>query len=40
MREKKPRTSLPYIIHQADLMSARIEFEQEFFPSCLFKSFY
>lgn len=28
--EAKPRTSLPYIIHMADLMSARIEFEQQF----------
>jgi len=27
--EQKPRTSLPYIVHQADLMAARIEFEQE-----------
>ena len=30
--EQKPRTSLPYILHQADLMAARIEFEQEWFP--------
>jgi hypothetical protein len=30
--EQKPRTSLPYIIHQADLMAARIEFEQEWLP--------
>jgi hypothetical protein len=29
MPETKPRTSLPYIVHQADLMAARIEFEQE-----------
>ena len=27
--ETKPRTALIYIIHQADLMAARIEFEQE-----------
>ncbi len=27
--EQKPRTSLPYILHQADLMAARIEFERE-----------
>ncbi len=27
--EQKPRTSLLYIIHQADLMAARIEFEKE-----------
>lgn len=32
MPEQKPRTSLPYIIHQADLMAARIEFEQEWLP--------
>ena len=32
MPEQKPRTSLPYILHQADLMAARIEFEQEWFP--------
>ena len=29
MPETKPRTSLPYILHQADLMAARIEFERE-----------
>ena len=28
MPEQKPRTSLIFIIHQADLMAARIEFEQ------------
>ena len=28
--ETKPRTSLPYIIHQADIMAARIEFEREY----------
>ena len=27
--EQKPRTALPFILHQADLMAARIEFEQE-----------
>jgi len=32
MPETKPRTSLIYIIHQADLMAARIEFEREWFP--------
>ena len=32
MPEQKPRTSLPYILHQADLMSARIEFEKEWLP--------
>jgi hypothetical protein len=30
--ELKPRTSLPFIVHQADLMAARIEFEREWFP--------
>ena len=29
MPETKPRTSLIYIVHQADLMAARIEFEHE-----------
>ena len=28
----KPRTSLPFILHQADLMAARIEFEREWLP--------
>jgi hypothetical protein len=32
MPETKPRTSLPYIVHQADLMAARIEFEREWLP--------
>tara|TARA_R110000796_G_scaffold247906_1_gene373951 strand:+ start:531 stop:1325 length:795 start_codon:yes stop_codon:yes gene_type:complete len=32
MPEQKPRTSLPFILHQADLMSARIEFEREWLP--------
>ena len=32
MPEQKPRTSLPYILHQADLMAARIEFEREWLP--------
>ena len=36
MPETKPRTSLIYIIHQADLMAARIEFEHEWLPK--FKS--
>ncbi len=27
--EQKPRTCLPFILHQADLMAARIEFERE-----------
>jgi hypothetical protein len=30
--EQKPRTSLPFILHQADLMAARIEFELEWLP--------
>tara|TARA_R100001377_G_scaffold37755_1_gene21020 strand:+ start:857 stop:1624 length:768 start_codon:yes stop_codon:yes gene_type:complete len=29
---QKPRTSLPYIVHQGDLMAARIEFEREWLP--------
>jgi len=30
--EQKPRTALPFILHQADLMAARIEFEIEWLP--------
>ena len=30
--EQKPRTSLPFILHQADLMAARLEFEMEWLP--------
>jgi hypothetical protein len=30
--EQKPRTSLPFILHQADMMAARIEFEVEWLP--------
>ena len=30
--EQKPRTALPLILHQADLMAARIEFEKEWLP--------
>ncbi len=30
--ETKPRTSLVYILHHADMMASRIEFEQEWFP--------
>ena len=30
MPETKPRTSLPFILHQADLMSAVIEFQQQY----------
>ena len=32
MPETKPRTSLIYIVHQADLMAARVEFEREWLP--------
>jgi len=32
MPEQKPRTSLPFILHQADLMAARVEFEREWLP--------
>jgi hypothetical protein len=32
MPEQRPRTALPFIIHQADLMAARIEFEKEWLP--------
>ena len=32
MPEQKPRTCLPFILHQADLMAARIEFEREWLP--------
>ena len=30
--EQKPRTSLPFILHQGDMMAARIEFENEWLP--------
>ena len=33
MVETKPRTSLIYIIHHADMMAARIEFEKEWLPT-------
>jgi hypothetical protein len=36
MPELKPRTALPYILHQADMMAARIEWEQDYLPK--FKS--
>ena len=32
MPEQKPRTALPFIVHQGDLMAARIEFEREWLP--------
>ena len=35
MPETKPRTSLPYVIHQADLMASRIEFEREWLDTFL-----
>jgi hypothetical protein len=30
--ETKPRTALPFIVHFADMMAARIEFEREWLP--------
>jgi hypothetical protein len=33
--ETKPRTSLIYVVHQADLLAARVEFEQEHLPRLL-----
>lgn len=30
--EQKPRTALPFILHQADMMAARIEWEIEYLP--------
>jgi hypothetical protein len=30
--EQKPRTSLPFILHQADMLAARVEFEVEWLP--------
>jgi len=32
MPETKPRTALIYVLHQADLMAARVEFEREWMP--------
>lgn len=32
MPEQKPRTALTYILHQADMMAARIEWEVEYLP--------
>lgn len=32
MPETKPRTSLIFVIHQADLLAARVEFEREWLP--------
>jgi len=33
--ETKPRTSLLYVLHQADLLAARVEFEREWLPKLL-----
>lgn len=35
MPETKPRTSLIYIVHQADFLAARVEFEREWLPKLL-----
>ncbi len=32
MPELKPRTALPFILHQADMMAARIEWENDYLP--------
>lgn len=32
MPETQPRTALIYIVHQADMMAAKIEFEKEYYP--------
>lgn len=32
MPETKPRTSLVHILHHADMLAARVEFEREWFP--------
>lgn len=36
--EQKPRTSLVHILHHADMLAARIEFEHEWFPKFGVKS--
>jgi hypothetical protein len=33
--ETKPRTSIVYVVHQADLLAARVEFEVEWLPKLL-----
>ncbi len=33
--ETKPRTSIMYVVHQADLLAARVEFEMEWLPKLL-----
>jgi hypothetical protein len=35
MPETKPRTSIIFILHQADLLAARVEFEREWLPKLL-----
>jgi hypothetical protein len=35
MPETKPRTSIIFILHQADLLAARVEFESEWLPKLL-----
>jgi len=32
MPEQRPRTSLPFILHQADMLASRIEWEKEWLP--------
>ena len=32
MPEQRPRTALPFILHQADMLAARVEWEQEWLP--------
>ena len=32
MPEQRPRTSLPFILHQADMLAARVEWEKEWLP--------
>ena len=32
MPEQRPRTALPYILHQADMLAARVEWEKEWLP--------
>ena len=32
MPEQRPRTSLPFILHQADMLAARVEWEAEWLP--------
>jgi hypothetical protein len=33
--ETKPRTSIMFVLHQADLLAARVEFENEWLPKLL-----